>query len=501
MLVYTAIWIQNVSAAWLMTTLVASPLMVALVQTATSLPGFLFGLPGGILADIVNRKQFLLFTLSCLAATGLVLAAITNLSLITPLLLLLLTFLVGALFSLQTPSWFSTQVELVPLPLIPSALALGSVSFNTARAVGPAMAGLLIPLVGVDFVFVLVSACFLVAILCLISAVQGQSVTTNKDSDESPGEALRGLYRYSRYTPIIGRQIIRTFSFVFAASALWALLPLIAKQQLFKAEMYGYLVGSMGVGAVVGALMTSRLLSLLTGNSLALIGISLFMLATVLCTHVSMTWLLCLLLFVAGSGWQMASNFNLSTIQTSVAAWVRGRSLSVYLLAFQGALALGALFWGVVAEHWGVLVAMHASGGALLLAIGVSVWLPAQLGDASDVQLANREGVIDRPPDLGHDAAAFIVETVYLIAVDNQMEFEGLAKHSGMASCRDGALSWSLIPGETNRALFRLQLELSSWTAYQRMLSRKTQKDQCIEDRLYQLHAEGNRPPIHYYPR
>lgn len=493
--VYLAVWIQNVGAAWLMTTLAASPLLVALIQTATTLPAFLLGLPGGVLADIVDRKNLLLSCSGALIATALILVLLASLGMVTPVTLLLLTFLLGAGVAIQAPSWFSVQVESVPVPLIPAALALGSISFNIARAVGPAIAGLAIPVVGIETVFGLVACCFLAAIACIMAGAGG-SAPVAAGQRENPFEALMGILRYSRYSPPLWHQLLRTFSFVVAASALWALLPLVAKYQLSQgAQVYGYLLGSLGIGAVAGAILTPVLLEYFSVNVLVFVAIVAFALVTASLSLINTVLPMCGVLLFAGMGWQLVGNFNLTSMQMSVPSWVRGRSLSVYMLVFQGAMALGGVFWGTVAEQWDFSIALFSASGALVLALLTAVLLPARISDSSETSAVRQREEQPCPAELAGMTGPLMVETEYIIRAADRDAFLALISTTSQARLRDGARSWQLVKGADNDLTYCYRLYTDSWRAYQRLLSRMTVKDEHDEQTLNAFHVEGRTPP------
>ena len=296
--------------------------------------------------------------------------------------------------------------------------------------------------------------------------------------------------------------LLRTFSFVVTASALWALLPLVAKYQLSEgAQVYGYLLGSLGLGAVAGAVLTPLLLEYFSVNLQVLAAIVVFSLVTGSLSLIDSTLVMCAILFFAGMSWQLVGNFNLTSMQTAVPSWVRGRSLSVYMLVFQGAMALGGFFWGSVAEEWGVPTALFGAACALALAFLVALALPARMGDSSEISTATRRPDPDCPVELDEAAGPLVVETEYSIRPEDREAFLALIRTASRARLRDGARSWliSAVDGDGEKYLH--QLEVASWRNYQRVLARMTVRDESDEEALDAFHTGGGPPSRRYFIR
>ena len=245
-------WIQDVSATWLMTSLASSPLMVALVQTASTLPIFLLALPAGALADIVDRRRLLLVTQSWMLLAAAALGVLTIAGATTPWGLLVLTFILGLGAAMNAPAWQAIIPELVPHVELPAAVALNSVGFNLARAVGPALGGLVVGAIGSGAAFLLNAASF----LCVVGVLYGwrRAPRTSVLPAERVLGAIRAGVRYVRYAPALRAVFVRVAAVVVSASALWALLPVIARRELgLSSAGYGLLLGCFGAGAVAGA--------------------------------------------------------------------------------------------------------------------------------------------------------------------------------------------------------------------------------------------------------
>ena len=250
-------WFQNVGGVWLMTHFTTSPVLIALMQTATTLPVFLVGLLAGALADIVNRRHLLLATQGLILVAAAALAVLTYAGQMNAPLLLGFTFLLGLGAILGNPAWQAVNTELVPPDELPAAVTLSSVSYNLARAVGPALAGLLIAAAGPAAVFLLNALAYLyvVGVLLRWHPAPHRAVLPT----ERLVGALRTGARFVVNSPPTQTVLIRAFCFIFFISGMWALLPVLVNQNMHLGALgYGLLLGCIGVGAVIGAAAMPR---------------------------------------------------------------------------------------------------------------------------------------------------------------------------------------------------------------------------------------------------
>jgi MFS family permease len=364
---YTGSWMQNIATGWLMSSLTTSPLWVSLVQVALSLPVFLIALPAGALADMIDRRKFLLATQGSMVAAAGILGVLTITGKVTPQLLLVFTFLLGVGAVMNDPAWQALTPDLVPTPKLAAAVALNSAGFNIARAVGPALGGLVIATAGSGVAFLLNALSFFGVILFLY---RWKPAAREWPAGGRLASAIGGGIRYARQDPRIRAVVVRTLAFSIFASAFWALLPLIAR--VYGAEGYGAMLAWFGVGALIGAGILSRLRRSISFDGIVAFGniifaVSLFGLVR---THTLTFSSLC----AAGAGvaWISTLASLNSVAQIAAPGWVRARVISLYVLALQGGLALGSAAWGTVASQIGmkptVTIAAAASCGALLLA-------------------------------------------------------------------------------------------------------------------------------------
>jgi len=362
---YTGTWMQNVGAGWLMTELTTSPLMVSLVQTAAAIPVFLVVLPAGALADMVDRRRLLLFTQGWMVLAAAVLGILTLFGAVNPWVLLVFTFLLGLGAVMNDPAWQAITPEVVSGPRHASAVALNSAGFNVARAVGPALGGIIVAAAGSGWSFLLNAASFFGVILFLYrwKCAPHQPLPTPRVS-----HAIAEGFRYVRGAPQVRSVLIRTGAFSVGATSLLALLPVVC--QPHGAQGYGFLLTCFGLGACAGAGVLPRLRLRYSVDGLVAGATVVFAAMTFLAGQVHIFEWLCLVLFTAGAAWiGILACFNV-VAQTMCPSWMRARALSMYLLVLQGGMAIGSALWGAVAARQGVPAALAWS--ALAMVAGLS---------------------------------------------------------------------------------------------------------------------------------
>ena len=362
---YTGTWMQNVGAGWLMTQLSDSPLMVSLVQAASAIPVFIAVLPAGALADMVDRRRLLLFTQSWMIVAALALGVLTLFHAVGPWSLLAFTFLLGIGAVMNDPAWQAITPDVVSPAQHGSAVALNSAGFNVARAVGPALGGIVVASAGAGWSFLLNAASFFGVVYFLYGwkCAPREPLATN-----GIVEAIREGFRYVRGAPQVTSVLIRTGAFSFGAASLLALLPVVC--QPHGAQGYGFLLTCFGLGALGGAALLPRLRLQYSVDGLVAGATLLYAGMTFLAGQVhSFNWL-CLVLFTAGAAWiGILACFNV-VAQTMCPSWMRARALSMYLLVLQGGMAVGSALWGELAARQGVPAALAWS--ALAMVVGLS---------------------------------------------------------------------------------------------------------------------------------
>lgn len=361
---YTGTWMQNVGAGWLMTQMTLNPLMVGLVQAAAALPVFLVILPAGALADMVDRRKFLLLTQGWMVLASATLGILTLTSCVHPWVLLLFTFLLGLGAVMNDPAWQAITPELVPGEQHAAAVALNSAGFNVARAMGPAVGGLIVAAVGCGTTFLLNAASFFGVILFLY---RWRRAATVAPKSRRVWEAVGDGFFHLRESRLAKSVLLRTGTFSVAAVAMLALLPIIARP--FGAQGYGVLLGCFGLGALIGAAILPQVRERLSVDGLVVAAILVFAGMTFAAGRVQTFLLLCLVMLLAGSAWiGILACLNVAA-QTMCPTYLRARALSFYLLVLQGGMALGATAWGALAKRIGIPDALTVA--ACVLAVGV----------------------------------------------------------------------------------------------------------------------------------
>ena len=361
---YTGTWMRNVGAGWLMTQLTTSPLMVSLVQAASTLPVFLVIIPAGALADMVDRRRFLLITQSWMSVAAALLGIFTLLEHITPWTLLFFTFVLGLGAVMNDPAWQAITPEVISPERHAPAVALNSVGFNVARAVGPAIGGLVIAAAGAGVDFLINAVCFLGVIFFLYrwKRPHFEALETGRVRDAM----MTGL-RYARGAPVVRCVLIRTAAFSIGASALLALLPIVARPH--GATGYGLLLGSFGLGALAGGAVLPRMKSRLSVDGVVAFAIVVFAGMIFATGRVQSFGWLSLILFISGTAWiGILACLNVAA-QTMSPPHLRARALSVYILVLQGGMAGGSALWGAVANRLGVPTALMCSAAALVVGL------------------------------------------------------------------------------------------------------------------------------------
>ncbi|MFL6210838.1 MAG: MFS transporter [Pyrinomonadaceae bacterium] len=487
-------WMHNVGADWLMTTLAPSPLMVSLMQTAENAPLFLLALPAGALADIVDRRRLLLCTQGWMLVSAVALGLLTLIGLTTPWVLLLLIFSLGLGSALNAPAWQAIVPELVPRSELASAVALNSVAFNIARAVGPALGGFVVAAVGSWAVFLLNSLSF-IGVLFVLYRWRREPSESISPTERVIG-AMRAGVRYVRHEPELRAVLVRTGVFVSCASALWAMLPLVARQQLgLGAFSYGVLLGGLGAGAILGAIILPALRRQVSINLLIICGTILFALATAVLATVRNFALLSIVMIGGGIAWMaLMSSFNIS-VQTLVPAWVRARVLAIYLLVFFGGMALGSACWGVVATHVGISNALLCAAVTLLAGLVVAYFFPLRVGGELDLEpsLHWSEPIVVSEP---HPEAGPVLVTVdYQIEPSRADEFVAAMHEVKRILRRDGAMRWGLFADPAQPGHFIETFLVESWAEHMRQHARITNEDRGAQERVRAFHV-GDAPPV-----
>jgi MFS family permease len=474
-------WMYNVASGWLMTSLNPDPFIVSMVQVANSLPMFLFAIPAGALADIVDRRRLLIFGESAIMITSTAFAALIWLHLITPVSLLVFSFVVTVGSAITAPGWQAVVPELVPKPDLPAAVAANSVGINVSRAVGPAIGGLLVGAIGIAAPFWLNAFSNLGVIVALVR----WRLPKNKSGTLPPerfGNAMRTGLRHARYNPNLSATLIRATAFFVFGSAYWALLPLVTRSQISGGPaLYGLLLGTIGASAVGGAFLlrwfreklgADRLVSIATLASALATG--LFALA-----HNSTTAVVASL--IAGASWISAvASLNVSA-QIALPEWVRGRGLAVYVTVMFGALTIGSAIWGELAAMVGLTAALLIAAVGAIIAIPLTRAWKVQTGAVDDLSPSMHWPAPITTSAIEPDRGPVLVTVEYHIDPKNREPFLHALGRSARVRRRDGAYDWGIFEDPAKEGRFIETFLTDSWLDHLRQHQRVTKADRIIE--------------------
>jgi MFS family permease len=483
-------WMQTVGAQWLL--IDQSPLLVSLVQTASSLPVVVLALPAGAWADLVDRRRLLLGAQFGMFVAAAALAGSTFLGAVSPVVILTLTFILGCGNAVASPAWQAIQPDLVDRAVLPQAAALNGVNMNLARAVGPALGGVIVATAGAGWVFALNAVSF-VGIAAVVARWRAPE-RIDQGSRERLVEALRAGGRYVRHALIVRRLLYRAILFIPAASAVWALLPVVAARNLgLGSAGYGLLLGMVGIGAVAGALAVPRLRARVGTAQLVTGAMVVTAAATALVATLGNAVLVGIALLPIGGAWIAVMSSLNSGLQLALPNWVRARGLAYYLVVFQGAQAVGAVIWGVVADYTSVTTALLVA--AVMLVLGAILGLRTPMPDTSR---------LDRTPSAHWPApqlmftpnaedGPILVTLTYRVAEHNAIAFTDAMRHVGRSRRRTGALRWELFRDGNDPTRFVESYLVGTWAEHLRQHEhRLTGADRRFEE---QAHRYALGPP------
>ncbi|NML05792.1 MFS transporter [Sphingomonas sp. G-3-2-10] len=468
--------ILGVAAAWEMTRLTPDPGMVALVQTALMLPLMLVAVPAGALADMFDRRRIAITGLFVSIACAVTLTLLARAGYTSPAILLVFCFLIGTGVALYTPAWQASIPEQVDTHQLPAAIAMGSISYNVARSVGPALGGLIVLAAGATAAFATNAVCYLPLLLAFF--LWRRRHTPSRLPPERIDRAIVSGARYAIHSDPIRTVFIRAFLFGAVGATTTALAPLVARDLLHgDASTYGLLLGAGGVGAVTGALMVGRvrdllgteratkLLAIVSGLALLVVGFSHSLVLT------------CLALFVAGGGNILTiALFNIS-VQLAAPRWVTARALSLFTSALTGGIAIGAWAWGVAASVWSVDTAILASGVALLLLPLLSLLLPLPEANHGGVETVGIGSEPEVALALTLRSGPIVIEVDYRVDPDDARGFYDAMLKVQRARLRNGGFDWSLSRDIADPTLWTERYHCPTWSDYLRLRDRLSQAD------------------------
>ncbi|WP_424811691.1 MFS transporter [Roseococcus sp. YIM B11640] len=498
----TGLFIQNTAAGWLMTSLDPAPIMVSFVQASSQLPVFLLALPAGALADIMDRRLFLIGAQVWMMLIATLLCLLTAGDALGPWGLIAFTFALGAGLAMTFPAWAATTPELVPREDLVGAIALNGIGFNLTRAVGPAIGGLVVAWFGVEAAFALNALCILTLVVSLF--FWKREPMASRMPREHFLSAVRAGARFVAATPAMHAAILRAVVFFLFGSAVWGLLPLLVRETLqLGPQAFGLLLGCMGAGAVMAGFLLPAVRGRIDRSDIVLWssvlnGVALAILATL---HHWFFAALGMLLY--GVAWISAASTMQAAAQMAAPAWVRARAMGVYQMSFFGAMAAGAAFSGWIAGRIGVEITMGAFAlCALVSAFAVRRWrlegdLPAT---PQKVELARPEPADSSLRSLLHEGENRVLEVVrYHVAPKDREAFLAAVSQCRRVRLRGGARTWRLYEDVAHPERWVELWTIESWAEHLRESTRLTDEDRSILARAAQFDTHGTGPEAARY--
>jgi MFS family permease len=488
--------IQAVGAAWMMTALSSSENMIALVQASTSLPIMLFSLVSGALADSLDRRRIMISAQLLMLTASVMLTVFAWFGWLSPWLLLFFTFMIGCGTALNNPSWQASVGEMVPREDLPAAVTLNSVGFNITRSVGPAIGGVIVAIAGAAAAFLVNTFSYFTLIYALIKWQPPKNTSTLPR--EHLLAAISAGMRYVAMSPNIGKVLVRGFLFGLSASAILALMPLVARDLVQGGPLtYGIMLGAFGVGAIGGALISARLRETLSSEwivRVAFLGFAFSAGVTAISTNAILT---ALVLTVSGASWVLALSLFNTIVQLSTPRWVVGRALSLYQTLTFGGIAVGSWLWGSLAEDYGLTYSLLCSCVLMLLGVLVGFKLTMPAFASLNLDPLNRFVEPNLRLDIKPRSGPIAILVDYEIDDSDLPEFMAIMVERRRIRLRDGAQNWTLMRDLENPDIWTEIYHVPTWVEYVRHNHRRTQADAESWDSILKLHRGATRPRVH----
>jgi MFS family permease len=492
-------WLQNTGAGWMMTTLAPEPLIVAAVQAATIMPVFLLAIPGGAMADIVDRRIFLLGTTTWTFLAASLLAILTLSGGMTAGWLLALTFCIGIGSALTQPAWSAIVPELVPREDMVQAIALNGIGFNLTRAIGPALAGFLILIGGSSLAF----SMYALSVTAVISALflwRRERHFTGLPR-EHLASAMRAGMRFVRNTPAVQAAMVRTACYSIPASAPWALLPLFVRRDLeLGPGMYGVILGMMGIGGVTSGMLLPIIRGKLSRGQ-TVVGCTMLSCSGMAIVGFSHHWLPAsfgMLLF--GLGWTAAFATIQAAAQLVCPSWVRARALSIYQLAQNGALTAGSFGWGWLGGQVGIAdTLLSASVLGLVLMVFARMFSIEAIARPRVAAEAERAPMPEAPapefvPLLRSTRGRVMEIAYYRVESGRRGEFLKLMNELHHIRRRAGAVAWQCYEDVSHPEEWVETWTMESWTDHLREAIRLSEDDRRMLSAVAVFQRDAERP-------
>lgn len=490
-------WAQSVAAAWVVTEAHASPLMVAMIQVASALPLVLLSIVSGVLADNHDRRKIMLIGLTLELSGAALVTGLAFFGYLDPLMLILSILWLSLGSSITIPAWQAAVNEQVPPRMVGDAVLLNSVNYNVARAAGPAIGGLLLSATGPAWVFLFNCLCY----MALIWAIWNwrREIPKRTLPPEHILEGVVAALRFTQYSSVTRLVMLRSFLFGISASAVWALLPLLAHRNPDgNASVYGYMLGALGVGAILGSTMVSKARKWIGSSRLISLAAAVLGLVMLTLGWVDALWVLFPALVVGGSCWIAAVATYNSAVQILVPDWVKARALALYQTAIYGGLALGSFLWGHFAGSIGVQGSLLAAGCTLL--VTVALLYNSRLPELEPGGIARAPASAPGAPSFAFnpERGAVLVSIEYRIPAERTRDFVRASRPLRRLRLRNGAERWALYRDVSQPETWQELFLVDNWIQHLRMLDRLTLEDKTIIDTVNSMHASDGPPLVRH---
>ncbi len=473
----------DTASGWLMTTLDLNPIDVSMVHVATTLPMFLFTLPAGAIADIVDPRRMIIAVSYAIAALMLVFAALVSLDFASPLLLLLTTFVLSAAWSLNTPAWLSIVPLLVPKPEIPGAIAAHGVGYNISRTVGPALGGLVIMKLGLVAPFWI----FVAANLAVIAALTWWRAPAKQTASlpaERLSSAVRTGLRHAANNRLLWATLVRTLAVYPFTAAYWGLLPLIARRTGEGAEHYGLLLSAISIGAILGSLKHASLRERLGPDRLVAVATVVTASALTMFAFAHDLPVALAASVLAGVAWVTNLTCLYTSAQNVLPDWVRGRGLAIFLTVIFGTMTLSSAAWGDIATKTGLQAALLLAAAGAIIAIPVT-WRWKLLQDAAlDLSPSQHWDMPQTHQEIEKNRGPVLVKIEYRIDPKDRASFLRALDELGFERRRDGAFAWGIFEDASEFGRYEETYLIETWLELMHLRERVTNADRVLEDEI-----------------
>lgn len=507
--VFRALWIaafvSNIGSlmrmtggSWLITSLTDSTVLVSLMQASASFPLFLLGLPGGALADIVDKRKLLIVGQVWMLLATILLSTLTFMHLSSAWSLIFLTFILGIGNALTLPAWMATLSEVVHKKEFRKAMTLNSLSYNMALVVGPAAAGIILSTFGIAWIFLLNALSFLGVVIVLYRWKREKKLSNLPKEDLLT--ALRATIRYTKYSPQLRSLLLRTGIIFTFASVFWALIPAVARFTFHMNEGgFGLLFGFMGLGSVIAAIILPKLHNKFSIDKLLTLASILFAFALYLLARPPAPWLAFPAMFIAGMTWlTLASTLN-TFVQSIVSSWVRARSIGIYVVIFQAGLALGSMLWGYIASYTGISTALLiASLGLVLGQLAMFKW-PLKTAEEEEITPSFHWEQPNVLSTIHPKRGPVLITVSYTIDPNHEKDFMKAINDLSRIRRRDGASQWAIFKDTSSYNRYLENFLVDSWGEHVRQHTRPTFADKLIEEKVNTYLVDGEKPVTTHY--